>query len=68
MCLRTASIEWNVPRKYGPYGELFFFLIQKEPATEEVGETFSPCFDADIRTPLFSADVLKKCVRSSPCT
>ena len=33
VCLRTASVEWNVPGKYGPHGELFFFLIQKEPAT-----------------------------------
>ena len=29
--LRTASTHWNVPGKYGPHGELFFFLIQKEP-------------------------------------
>ena len=50
---------WNVPKKYGPHGELFFFLIQKEMAT--VNDTFSPFFNADIRTPLFSADVLKKC-------
>ena len=35
---------------HGPGGELFFFLIQKEPATEPVGETFSPFFNADIRT------------------
>ena len=34
VCLRTASMEWNVPGKYGLDGELFFFLIQKEPATE----------------------------------
>ena len=33
VCLRTASVEWNVPGKYGPHGELFFFLIHKEPAT-----------------------------------
>ena len=33
VCLRTASMEWNVPGKYGPQGELFYFLIQKEPAT-----------------------------------
>ena len=33
VCLRTASVEWNVPGKYGPRGELFFFLMQKEPAT-----------------------------------
>ena len=32
VCLRTASMEWNVSGKYGPHGELFFFLIQKEPA------------------------------------
>ena len=35
-------------------------MIQKELATEQVGETFSPFFNADIRTPFFSADVLKK--------
>ena len=57
---RCASMEWNVPGKYGPHGEVSFFLIQKEPATEQVGETFSPFFDADIGTPRFSADVLKK--------
>ena len=50
-----------MPGKYGPHGELFFLLIQKEPATVPVGETFSLFFNADIRTPLFSADVLKKC-------
>ena len=48
--------------KCGPHGELFFFLIQTEPATEQVGETFSPFFNADTCiSPLFSADVLKKC-------
>ena len=29
--LRTASTRWNVPGRYGPYGELFFFLLEKEP-------------------------------------
>ena len=29
VCSRTASMEWNVPGKYGPHGELFFSLIQK---------------------------------------
>ena len=52
VCSRTASTDWNMPGKYGPHGELFFFLIQKEPATEQVGETFSPFFKADIRAPL----------------
>ena len=59
--LRTASTEWKVSGKCGPHVEHFFFLIPKEPATVPVGETFSPFFNADIRTPCFSADVLKKC-------
>ena len=29
--LRTASTHWNVPGRYRPYGELFFFLLKKEP-------------------------------------
>ena len=29
--LRTTSKQWNVPGRYGPYGELFFFLLEKEP-------------------------------------
>ena len=58
---RTASMESNVPGKYGPHGELFFFLIQKEPALAPVDETFSPSIKADIRTSPFSAEVLKKC-------
>ena len=47
--------------KYGPHEELFFFLIEKEPATMPDGESFSPFVNADIRAPFFSADVLKKC-------
>ena len=31
MRLRTASTQWNVPGKYGPHGEPFFFLLKKEP-------------------------------------
>ena len=35
--LRIASTHWNVPGKYVPRGELFFFLMQKEPvASNEV--------------------------------
>ena len=52
--------------KYGPHGELFFFLFQKEPATVPVSETFSPFINADIRTPFSSADVLKKCALTRP--
>ena len=29
--LRTTSTQWNVPGRYGPSGELFFFLLEKEP-------------------------------------
>ena len=29
--LRTASTQSNVPERYGPHGELFFFLLKKEP-------------------------------------
>ena len=29
--LRTNSTQWNVPGRYGPHGELFFFLLKKEP-------------------------------------
>ena len=28
--LRTTSTQWNVPGRYGPNGELFFFLLKKE--------------------------------------
>ena len=29
--LRTTSTQWNVPETYGPCGEVFFFLLEKEP-------------------------------------
>ena len=29
--LRTTSSQWNIPGTYPPYGELFFFLLEKEP-------------------------------------
>ena len=29
--LRTTSKQWNVPGRYWPCGELFFFLLEKEP-------------------------------------
>ena len=47
--------------KHGPHGELFFFLVQKEPASMPGSETVSPFLNADIRTSFFSVDVLKKC-------
>ena len=29
--LRTASTQWPVPGRYGPHGNLFFFLVENEP-------------------------------------
>ena len=49
-----ASSEWNVPGKYGPRGELFFFLIHQELVTMPGSDTFSPFFAADIGTTPFS--------------
>ena len=50
--LRTASTHWNVPVKYGPHGEHFFFLIKKEQvvASNEV-----------LQIPFVSAETLKAC-------
>ena len=31
VCLCTTKTQWNLPRRYGPHGELFFFLFEKEP-------------------------------------
>ena len=39
--LRTASTHWNVPGKYGPHGELLFFLIQKKPEMVPNSEAFN---------------------------
>ena len=46
--------------KSGPHGDLFCFLIQKEPATVSGSETFSPFFKADVRTPSSLLVSLKK--------
>ena len=49
--LRTACTYWNVAGKYGPHGELFFFLVKKEPvASNELPSN-----------PFVSADTLKAC-------
>ena len=48
MRLRTPSTCWDVPGKYGPHGELFFFLIWKKL----VAVSFRP---------FASAETLKAC-------
>ena len=60
-CVFTHSIHGVEPGKYWPDGELFFFLIQKEPAIAPNSETFSPFINPGIRLPCFSADVVEKC-------
>ena len=45
--LRTASTHWNVSVKYGPHGELFFFLLKKKPMVLSELVEFGPCFSAD---------------------
>ena len=41
VCLRTVSMEWKMPEKYGPHGVLLFFLIQKKPAIVPNSEAFN---------------------------
>ena len=45
--LRTSAGVWNVPKKYGPYGELFFFLMKKEPFVPTKAVEFRPCIAAE---------------------
>ena len=45
--LLTVSTHWNVPKKYGPHGELFFFLLlKKEPMVLSELVEFGPCISA----------------------
>ena len=43
VCLRTASTHWNVPKKYGPHGELNFVLLKKEPMVLSEFVEVGPC-------------------------
>ena len=45
--LRTASTRWNAPGKYGPHGELFFFLLKKQPTVISELVEFGPCVSAE---------------------
>ena len=44
---RTASAQWNVPGRYGPYGELFFFFLKKEPRVFSELVRFGPSISAE---------------------
>ena len=52
--LRTASTHWNVPGKYGPHGQLFFFLVKME-------QVVTP--NEVLPNPLVFAETLKACAR-----
>ena len=43
----TSSSCWNVPGKYGPHGELFVFLIKKEPVALTKAVPFKPFVSAE---------------------
>ena len=45
--LRTTSSVWNVLGKYGPHGELFFFLIKNEPFALTKALAFKPIVPAE---------------------
>ena len=47
MRLRTVSTPWNVQGKYGPHGELFFFVLKKEPMVPGELIEFEPCISAE---------------------
>ena len=40
--LRTTSTQWNLPGRYGPYGELFFFPFKREPTVLRELIRFAP--------------------------
>ena len=51
VCLRTVSMEWNTPEKYGPHGVLLFFLIQKRPVTVPNSEAFNSLIGDGFQVP-----------------
>ena len=44
---RTSSSCWDAPGKYGPHGELFLFLIKKEPVALTMAVPFKPFVSAE---------------------
>ena len=55
VCLRTVSMEWNVPEKYEPHGVLFTFLIRKKPAIVPNSEAFNSFIGDGFRVPELKA-------------
>ena len=36
LCMRTTGLKWNIARLYGPFAELFFFLLKKDEKEKPV--------------------------------
>ena len=49
VCLRTVSMEWNMPEKCGPHAVLLFFLIQKKAAIVPNSEAFNSFIEWKVR-------------------
>ena len=49
--LRTVSAQWNIPGKYGLYGELLFSLMQKKRALVPDSEAFYSVIGDGFRVP-----------------
>ena len=45
--LRTTTGIWNVPKKYGPHGELFFFMKKKETVVLREMVDFGQCIPVE---------------------
>ena len=58
--------RWSVPGRYGPYGELFFFLLKKEPTVLSELVRFGPSIPVD--TVKACASKQRKHVPGSVCT
>ena len=60
---RTAAMERNEPKKYEPYGELLFFLMQKEREPLPGERSVRPALEANFLWP-FSEVVVSDFVLS----
>ena len=45
--IRTTGIKWNIARLYGPFADLFFFLLKKDGKEEPVPAPEWPCLRYD---------------------
>ena len=61
--LRTTASIWNVPKKYGPHGELFFLLQKEQVVLREIADFGYPSGDDPIMCLVwFAHDGRRKCL------